>query len=254
MGEYVPTANNISLRWHWLSTWIRHLWMHPAEGNTDVTNDSIVSSLYCLCPQLSVHYNNEQYSTVQYMYTELQWMPPPVHTCMQAALGCVCMCVVAVALYFKHLLDLPSFMQHVMCGSRLDRREWAHVHCCETRWRAAETGGRHRASLWEEGVQTGGPQTSAGILGVGFLLFIVQWYFLCFNWVCVCLVCQASEDLLREHYWDLRSKPFFSGLIQYMSSGPIVAMVRFSHILYRCPQDTTGSQKLRGLPINSDKS
>uniref|UniRef100_A0AAQ5X3U2 Nucleoside diphosphate kinase n=1 Tax=Amphiprion ocellaris TaxID=80972 RepID=A0AAQ5X3U2_AMPOC len=36
---------------------------------------------------------------------------------------------------------------------------------------------------------------------------------------------QASEDLLREHYWDLRSKPFFSGLITYMSSGPVVAMV-----------------------------
>ncbi|KAM3864239.1 nucleoside diphosphate kinase 3 [Diretmus argenteus] len=36
---------------------------------------------------------------------------------------------------------------------------------------------------------------------------------------------QASEDLLREHYWELRGKPFFSGLVQYMSSGPIVAMV-----------------------------
>nr|XP_046271213.1 nucleoside diphosphate kinase 3 isoform X2 [Scatophagus argus] len=36
---------------------------------------------------------------------------------------------------------------------------------------------------------------------------------------------QASEDLLREHYWDLRSKPFFKELIRYMSSGPIVAMV-----------------------------
>ncbi|XP_051245369.1 nucleoside diphosphate kinase 3 [Dicentrarchus labrax] len=36
---------------------------------------------------------------------------------------------------------------------------------------------------------------------------------------------QASEELLREHYWDLRSKPFFTGLLSYMSSGPIVAMV-----------------------------
>nr|XP_020453504.1 nucleoside diphosphate kinase 3 [Monopterus albus] len=35
---------------------------------------------------------------------------------------------------------------------------------------------------------------------------------------------QASEGLLKEHYWDLRSKPFFSGLITYMSSGPVVAM------------------------------
>ncbi|KAL0993716.1 hypothetical protein UPYG_G00112350 [Umbra pygmaea] len=36
---------------------------------------------------------------------------------------------------------------------------------------------------------------------------------------------QASEDLLREHYWDLRDKPFFKRLVHYMSSGPIVAMV-----------------------------
>ncbi|XP_048847649.1 nucleoside diphosphate kinase A-like isoform X1 [Brienomyrus brachyistius] len=36
---------------------------------------------------------------------------------------------------------------------------------------------------------------------------------------------QPSEPLLKEHYWDLRQKPFFSGLIEYMRSGPVVAMV-----------------------------
>lgn len=36
---------------------------------------------------------------------------------------------------------------------------------------------------------------------------------------------KVSEDFRREHYWELRNKPFFSGLIRYMSSGPIVAMV-----------------------------
>ncbi|CAJ1076889.1 nucleoside diphosphate kinase 3 isoform X1 [Xyrichtys novacula] len=36
---------------------------------------------------------------------------------------------------------------------------------------------------------------------------------------------KASEDLLKQHYWDLRSRPFFSGLVTYMSSGPVVAMV-----------------------------
>ncbi|KAM9393588.1 nucleoside diphosphate kinase 3 isoform 2-T2 [Pholidichthys leucotaenia] len=35
----------------------------------------------------------------------------------------------------------------------------------------------------------------------------------------------ASEDLLRDHYLDLSSKPFFNGLLFYMSSGPVVAMV-----------------------------
>uniref|UniRef100_A0A3P9H2Q6 Nucleoside diphosphate kinase n=1 Tax=Oryzias latipes TaxID=8090 RepID=A0A3P9H2Q6_ORYLA len=36
---------------------------------------------------------------------------------------------------------------------------------------------------------------------------------------------RASEDILREHYRDLRTKPFYNRLISYMSSGPVVAMV-----------------------------
>ncbi|XP_050423804.1 nucleoside diphosphate kinase-like [Adelges cooleyi] len=34
-----------------------------------------------------------------------------------------------------------------------------------------------------------------------------------------------SEQLLKDHYADLSSKGFFPGLIKYMSSGPVVAMV-----------------------------
>ncbi|XP_004627946.1 nucleoside diphosphate kinase 3 isoform X1 [Octodon degus] len=36
---------------------------------------------------------------------------------------------------------------------------------------------------------------------------------------------QASEELLREHYADLRGRPFYGRLVKYMSSGPVVAMV-----------------------------
>uniref|UniRef100_A0A8D2EZM9 nucleoside-diphosphate kinase n=1 Tax=Theropithecus gelada TaxID=9565 RepID=A0A8D2EZM9_THEGE len=36
---------------------------------------------------------------------------------------------------------------------------------------------------------------------------------------------QASEDLLKEHYIDLKDRPFFVGLVKYMHSGPLVAMV-----------------------------
>ncbi|KAM8931979.1 nucleoside diphosphate kinase A-like [Lycaon pictus] len=36
---------------------------------------------------------------------------------------------------------------------------------------------------------------------------------------------QASEDLLKEHYIDLKDCPFFAGLVKYMQSGPVVAMV-----------------------------
>ena len=36
---------------------------------------------------------------------------------------------------------------------------------------------------------------------------------------------QASEDLLKNHYADLSKKPFFPDLVDYMKSGPIVAMI-----------------------------
>lgn len=37
---------------------------------------------------------------------------------------------------------------------------------------------------------------------------------------------QASDELLKQHYVDLKDRPFFPTLINYMSSGPVVAMVR----------------------------
>jgi len=35
----------------------------------------------------------------------------------------------------------------------------------------------------------------------------------------------ASEEHLKQHYADLSEKPFFPGLVKYMSSGPVVPMV-----------------------------
>ncbi|GAB1730938.1 hypothetical protein NU195Hw_g4790t1 [Hortaea werneckii] len=35
----------------------------------------------------------------------------------------------------------------------------------------------------------------------------------------------ASKEHLEKHYEDLKGKPFFAGLIEYMASGPICAMV-----------------------------
>ncbi|XP_077302775.1 nucleoside diphosphate kinase [Arctopsyche grandis] len=34
-----------------------------------------------------------------------------------------------------------------------------------------------------------------------------------------------SEQLLQQHYSDLSARPFFPGLVKYMSSGPVVPMV-----------------------------
>ncbi|XP_051243798.1 nucleoside diphosphate kinase, mitochondrial isoform X2 [Dicentrarchus labrax] len=36
---------------------------------------------------------------------------------------------------------------------------------------------------------------------------------------------QVSEDLLSQHYCQLRTKPFYPTLVHYMTSGPVVVMV-----------------------------
>ncbi|AEO56294.1 hypothetical protein MYCTH_2301051 [Thermothelomyces thermophilus ATCC 42464] len=36
---------------------------------------------------------------------------------------------------------------------------------------------------------------------------------------------KPGKEHLEKHYADLSSKPFFAGLVEYMNSGPIVAMV-----------------------------
>ncbi|XP_038949634.1 nucleoside diphosphate kinase B-like [Rattus norvegicus] len=35
----------------------------------------------------------------------------------------------------------------------------------------------------------------------------------------------ASEDHRKQHYFELKDCPFFLGLVKYMNSGPVVAMV-----------------------------
>ncbi len=40
---------------------------------------------------------------------------------------------------------------------------------------------------------------------------------------------QPGKELAEEHYKDLAARPFFPDLVQYITSGPVVAMVR------RCP-------------------
>merc|ERR1719486_406031 len=38
-------------------------------------------------------------------------------------------------------------------------------------------------------------------------------------------LCKPGKEHLENHYADLKSKPFFAGLVEYMNSGPICAMV-----------------------------
>eukprot|EP01015_Nassula_variabilis_P019855 TRINITY_DN33_c0_g1_i11.p2 TRINITY_DN33_c0_g1~~TRINITY_DN33_c0_g1_i11.p2 ORF type:complete len:168 (+),score=69.11 TRINITY_DN33_c0_g1_i11:57-560(+) len=37
--------------------------------------------------------------------------------------------------------------------------------------------------------------------------------------------CSPPREQLEKHYEDLKARPFFPGLIEYMSSGPVVGMV-----------------------------
>uniref|UniRef100_A0A7N8WJ58 Nucleoside diphosphate kinase n=1 Tax=Mastacembelus armatus TaxID=205130 RepID=A0A7N8WJ58_9TELE len=40
---------------------------------------------------------------------------------------------------------------------------------------------------------------------------------------------QVSEELLSQHYCELRMKPFYPSLLHYMTSGPVVVMVWEGH-------------------------
>ncbi|XP_069859921.1 nucleoside diphosphate kinase 3-like [Dipodomys merriami] len=57
---------------------------------------------------------------------------------------------------------------------------------------------------------------------------------------------QASEELLREHYAELRGRPFFGRLLDYMRSGPVVAMV------WRGPDVVRASRALIGATDPAD--
>jgi len=40
---------------------------------------------------------------------------------------------------------------------------------------------------------------------------------------------QAEDDVLNEHYAELKERPFFPGLMEYIKSGPVVAMAWEGH-------------------------
>ncbi|XP_042294429.1 nucleoside diphosphate kinase, mitochondrial [Sceloporus undulatus] len=51
---------------------------------------------------------------------------------------------------------------------------------------------------------------------------------------------QANEGILSEHYHELRRKPFYHELIQYMTSGPVVAMVWEGHNVVKTSRAMVG--------------
>lgn len=51
---------------------------------------------------------------------------------------------------------------------------------------------------------------------------------------------QASEDLLSEHYCELRAKSFYHDLVHYMTSGPMVVMVWEGHNVVQTSRTMVG--------------
>lgn len=54
---------------------------------------------------------------------------------------------------------------------------------------------------------------------------------------------QVSEDLARKHYAVHEGKPFFDGLIQYITSAPVVAMVLEGTNAIAAARKTMGATK-----------
>ncbi|XP_047214162.1 nucleoside diphosphate kinase A-like isoform X2 [Girardinichthys multiradiatus] len=51
---------------------------------------------------------------------------------------------------------------------------------------------------------------------------------------------QASQDVLSEHYCNLRTKPFYNSLVRYMTSGPLVVMVWEGHNVVQTSRTMVG--------------
>ncbi|KAG1968977.1 nucleoside diphosphate kinase, mitochondrial [Pimephales promelas] len=51
---------------------------------------------------------------------------------------------------------------------------------------------------------------------------------------------QASDKLLAQHYVSLQKKPFYSSLLYYMTTGPVVAMVWEGHNVVRSSRMLVG--------------
>ncbi|NXW82415.1 NDKM protein, partial [Alopecoenas beccarii] len=55
---------------------------------------------------------------------------------------------------------------------------------------------------------------------------------------------QADQGLLDKHYQQLRQKPFYPALLAYMTSGPLVAMVR------GCDRGFGGPSRVQGAQVS----
>lgn len=117
-----------------------------------------------------------------------------------------------------------QWKSYSVCPTRSSGCEGADSHSCKTRWSSASSCWTDHPEVWAAGLQAGWPENVAGT---------EVWN------KCVCVMCmfsgevltvaasvaKVSEDLLSQHYCQLRTKPFYPRLLHYMTSGPVVVMV-----------------------------
>nr|XP_055195951.1 nucleoside diphosphate kinase 3 isoform X1 [Nyctereutes procyonoides] len=106
------------------------------------------------------------------------------------------------------------------------RRAGAHLSGREARRRAVATRGRDHAALRAQGLQAGGAEAGAGEGAGGAGRRAGTPARKARPHQVPTPVPQASDELLREHYARLRERPFYGRLVDYMHSGPMVAMER----------------------------
>ena len=101
-------------------------------------------------------------------------------------------------------------------------KQGANIPHAQTRCRSQRSYCRYHQKIRTEGIQTGRHEIYAGTISATFepLNGFRKWYI---NSCSVSL--KVSKELLEQHYEELKDKKFFPGLVNYMSSGPVVPMV-----------------------------
>jgi nucleoside-diphosphate kinase len=62
---------------------------------------------------------------------------------------------------------------------------------------------------------------------------------------------QVDDALAREHYGEHVDRPFFQGLVDFITSSPIVAMVWEAEGAVQIVRDTMGSTNPAGAPVGT---
>ncbi|XP_077396716.1 nucleoside diphosphate kinase, mitochondrial isoform X2 [Festucalex cinctus] len=62
---------------------------------------------------------------------------------------------------------------------------------------------------------------------------------------------QVSEELLSQHYCQLTQKPFYSSLVDYMTSGPVVVMVWEGHNVVQSSRVMVGPTNPAAAPAGT---